>query len=101
MELTADSFRLQGRLPFRPRPSSGRAPPTIPKYSRTRLACSFGGASFMLSQSRLKGDGGCFGGDGGSTYFGGDGESPAFSFTVERLGSTTRGFRLQNFWMHS
>ena len=82
MELTADSFRLQGRLPFRPRPSAGRAPPTIPKYSRTRLACSFGG-------------------DGGSTYFGGDGESPAFSFTVERLGSTTRGFRLQNFWMHS
>ena len=40
----------------------------------------------MLSQSRLKGDGGCFGGDGGST---------------ERLGSTTGGFGLQNFWMHS
>jgi hypothetical protein len=57
----------------------------------------------MLSQSRLKGDGGCFRGDGGSTYFGGggDGESPAFSFTVERLGSTTGGFRLRNFWMHS
>ena len=57
----------------------------------------------MLSQSRLKGDGGGFGGDGESTYFGGggDGESPAFSFTVERLGSTTDGFRLRNFWMHS
>jgi hypothetical protein len=46
----------------------------------------------VLSQSRLKGDGGCFGGDG---------DSPAFSFTVERLGSTTGGFRLRNFWMHS
>jgi hypothetical protein len=40
----------------------------------------------MLSQSRLKGDGGCFGGDGAST---------------EPLGSTTGGFGLQNFWMHS
>jgi len=54
----------------------------------------------MLSQSPLKGDGGCFGRDGGSTYFGGDGESPAFSFTVEGRGSTTGGFR-PNFWVHS
>ena len=58
----------------------------IPKCSRTRLACCFGGRASIPSQSRLKGDGGCFGGDGGST---------------ERLGSTTGGFGLQNFRMHS
>jgi hypothetical protein len=89
---------------------AGCAPPTIPKCSRTRPACSFGGRSLMLSQSRLNrsaaGRGRSrwspssglaffryFGGDGGSTYFGGDGGSTAFSFTVERLGSTTGGFR--------
>src|SRR5262249_36621578 len=44
-------FCLQDRLPFRPRSSAGRAPPTIPKCSRRRLACSFGGRSLMLSQS--------------------------------------------------
>ena len=48
-----DRFQ-KGRLPFRPRPSTGRAPPKIPKCSRKRLACSFGGRSLMLSQSRLK-----------------------------------------------
>ena len=36
-----------------------------------------------------------FGGDGGSTYWGGDAGSTAFSFTVERLGSTTGGFLLR------
>jgi dihydrofolate reductase len=45
---------LHGRLLFRPRPSAGRAPPKKPKYSRTRLVCSFGERSLMLSQSRLK-----------------------------------------------
>jgi hypothetical protein len=36
------------------RPSAGRAPPRIPKYSRKRLACSLGGRSSVLSQSRPK-----------------------------------------------
>jgi hypothetical protein len=109
MELKANSFRLQGRLPFRPRPTARRAPPKIPKCSRRRLACSFGGASFMLSQSRLNCSPACgrsrwspssglavfwyFCGDGG--WFGGDGGSTVFSFTVERRGSTTGGFRLR------
>ena len=40
---------LHGRLPFRPRPFPGRAPPTIPKNSRKRLCFSFGGRCLMLS----------------------------------------------------
>src|SRR5262245_33107223 len=87
MKLKVDGFRLQGRLPFRPRDASGRAPPKIPKCVRTRLACSFGGTPSMLSQSRMKGD-------GGSARFGGDGESPAVLFTGKHFHSTSGGFRL-------
>ena len=111
---------LHGRFLRRPRPSAGRTPPKIPKCSSKRLACSFGVRSSKLSQSRLKSLGRSlalpsvgragrsrwspsngrtffryFGGDGGSTYCGGDGGSTAFSFAVERLGSTTGDFLLR------
>ena len=37
----------------------GRTPPKIPKCSRTRLACSFGGRSLVLSQSWLNRSASC------------------------------------------
>jgi hypothetical protein len=47
---------------------------------RSRWSPSSG---LTFSRYFFGGDGGCFGGDGGST-----------AFSVERLGSTTSGFRL-------
>jgi hypothetical protein len=41
------------------------------------------------------------GSDGGAATFSGDGGATAFSFTVERLSSTTGGFRLRNIRMNS
>ena len=85
-----DRFQ-KGRLPFRPRPSTGRAPPKIPKCSRKRLACSFGGRSSTLSASRLKSL-------GRSLAFCSVGRAGRSSWSSSS--SRTNSGSLRNFWMH-
>ena len=58
--------------------------PSVGRAGRSRWSPSSGRTFFRY-----------FGGDGGSTYCGGDGGSTAFSFAVERLGSTTGDFLLR------
>ena len=43
------------RVSRRSRTGKGRAPPAIPKYSRTRLACSFGGLDALSKPTELLG----------------------------------------------